>query len=72
MSQAKVAVVTGAGSGIGRATSIAFASKGIQVCVADIDEPSGAETSKIIRGKQAVLILGEVCPKESLPESFGL
>lgn len=41
---AKVAVVTGAASGIGRATALKLASIGMQVVVADIDEPSGQDT----------------------------
>ncbi len=39
----KVAVVSGAGSGIGRATALGFAARGAQVAVADIDR-SRAET----------------------------
>lgn len=40
----KVAVVTGAGSGIGRATALKMASSGAQVVVADVDEDGGRET----------------------------
>jgi len=40
----KVAIVTGAASGIGRATALAFAGEGATVVVADIDE-SGAEAT---------------------------
>jgi NAD(P)-dependent dehydrogenase (short-subunit alcohol dehydrogenase family) len=38
----KVAIVTGASSGIGRATALAFARRGAHVVVADIDEERGA------------------------------
>ena len=42
----KVAVITGAGSGIGRATSIRLANDGASILVADVDEAGGAETVK--------------------------
>ncbi len=42
--QDKVAVVTGAGSGIGRATALRLSSEGAAIVVADIDEVGGSET----------------------------
>lgn len=47
--EGKVAVVTGAGSGIGRATAELFASEGARVTVADVDEETGHETVRAIR-----------------------
>ncbi|WP_329353155.1 glucose 1-dehydrogenase [Streptomyces sp. NBC_01261] len=44
----KVALVTGAGSGIGRATAIAFAAEGADVVVADIDTVGNEETARIV------------------------
>jgi NAD(P)-dependent dehydrogenase (short-subunit alcohol dehydrogenase family) len=45
----KVAVVTGGGSGIGRATAIAFASSGASVVVADIDGAALDDTIRAIK-----------------------
>ena len=33
----KIAVITGGGSGIGRACALRFATEGAKVCVADLD-----------------------------------
>lgn len=45
----KVAIVTGAASGIGRATAILFAAHGAAVMIADIDTEGAAETVAAIR-----------------------
>ncbi len=44
----QVVLITGAGSGIGRAAALSFAREGAQVVVADINETSGQETIALI------------------------
>jgi NAD(P)-dependent dehydrogenase (short-subunit alcohol dehydrogenase family) len=44
----KVALITGAASGIGRATSLLFAHEGAKLILADVDDPGGAETVRLI------------------------
>ena len=47
--QDKVALITGAASGIGRATAQLFSSQGAKVVVADIDGAGAAETVRNLR-----------------------
>jgi len=45
----KVAIITGAGSGIGRETALLFAKEGAKVVVADVNEKGGEETATEIK-----------------------
>ena len=61
----RVALVTGAASGIGRATALAFAREGAGVVVADIDPKGGEETVRLIQqdeggSHEAVFIAADV------------
>lgn len=46
--ESKVALVTGAGSGIGKAVAIAYAREGAAVMVSDINEEAGKQTVELI------------------------
>ena len=58
----KVSLITGAGSGIGRASAIAFARAGAQVVVSDVNAEGGEETVSRIRemGGQAIFVSADV------------
>jgi len=47
----KVAIVTGAGSGIGKAISLLYAAEGAKIVVSDIDEKGSNETVSAIKAK---------------------
>jgi NAD(P)-dependent dehydrogenase (short-subunit alcohol dehydrogenase family) len=57
-----VALVTGGGSGIGRAASLLFARRGAKVVVADIALPEGEETASMIRssGGEGLFVKADV------------
>ncbi|WP_215550119.1 SDR family oxidoreductase [Amycolatopsis sp. CA-230715] len=50
----QLVVVTGAGSGIGRATALAFAAEGAELAITDINEAGLKETADSLRGKGAL------------------
>jgi NAD(P)-dependent dehydrogenase (short-subunit alcohol dehydrogenase family) len=47
----KVSIITGAGSGIGKAISLLYAAEGAKIIVSDIDEKGGNETVSEIKAK---------------------
>jgi NAD(P)-dependent dehydrogenase (short-subunit alcohol dehydrogenase family) len=61
----KVALVTGAGGGIGRATALAFAQGGAKVVVADMAEAAGEETAALCRaaGTDAMFVRANVAQR---------
>ena len=52
----KIAIITGAGSGMGRAASLLFAKEGAKIAAVDINLEAAEETAKQIkvRGRQCV------------------
>ncbi|HKV55156.1 MAG TPA: glucose 1-dehydrogenase [Candidatus Binataceae bacterium] len=66
----KVAIVTGAGRGMGHAMSVRFAEEGAQVVVAEVDETSAKETFEEIgrRGMLSMADIGKVSEINALVE----
>src|SRR5438105_1640324 len=56
--EGKVALITGGGSGIGRACAVRFAKEGVNVCVADLDVKAAAETARMVEaaGRKAAAV----------------
>lgn len=64
----KVALVTGSGAGIGRATALQFAAEGAKVMVSDIHVEDGEETVALIRdaGGEAVFLACDVADPDAV------
>jgi NAD(P)-dependent dehydrogenase (short-subunit alcohol dehydrogenase family) len=64
----KVAVITGAGGGIGREATLLFSEEGASVCVADVAEDQGQQTAADAR--EAFFQRVDVTDPESVEEMF--
>lgn len=64
----KVALITGGGNGIGRATALGFASRGAKVVVVDRDSTGGEATAGIVRqqGGEALFVQADVTNADSV------
>jgi NAD(P)-dependent dehydrogenase (short-subunit alcohol dehydrogenase family) len=63
----KVAIVTGAGQGIGRVTAQLFASRGASVVIAEQDQQRGEHALGIIQAKgKAMLVMTDVADEDSV------
>ncbi len=60
--QNKVALITGAGNGIGRETAILFAQEGAAICVVDVNDAAGQQTVDTITnvGGKAIYVRADV------------
>src|SRR5437762_2548009 len=69
----KTAVITGAGSGFGRATSVRFAEKGARVVVADLDAARAEETAGLVKkaGGPAEIVVADIATKEGAELAIG-
>jgi NAD(P)-dependent dehydrogenase (short-subunit alcohol dehydrogenase family) len=66
----QVALVTGAGSGIGRAIALAFAREGARVAVADVNARGVEATARRIGARQALALAMDVSDSGSVNEGF--
>ncbi|GIW41585.1 MAG: short chain dehydrogenase [Candidatus Binatia bacterium] len=69
--EGKVALITGAASGIGRASALLFAREGASVAVVDIDVERGNETVELVRrdGGEAFFVETDVREEEAVARS---
>ena len=68
----KVAIVTGAGSGIGRAIAIRFAEDGADISIADINQAGADETARTVRklGRRCLTILTDVADSSQVQRAI--
>ena len=66
--EGKVAIVTGAGQGIGKGIALAFAKEGARVVIAEINPETSAATAAEIRGlgHQALSVVCDVSIEEQV------
>src|ERR1041385_4794654 len=66
----KVALITGGGGGIGRATALGFALRGAKVMVVDHDAESGKVTTDVVvqRGGDARFVAADVTKSASVQD----
>lgn len=64
----KVALITGAGKGIGQATALLFAEEGADIAISDIDFPAAEETAEKVRktGRKAIAVKADVAKAEDV------
>jgi NAD(P)-dependent dehydrogenase (short-subunit alcohol dehydrogenase family) len=66
--EGKIALMTGAGAGIGRATALKFAEEGAKVLVSDIDTDGGNETVELVKkaGGEAAFFKADVSKSDEV------
>ena len=66
--EGKVALVTGAGTGIGQATAILFAEEGADIVAANLELTEAEETAEVIRrmGRRAVAVAADISEPEEV------
>ena len=68
----KVAIITGAGVGMGREAALLFAAEGAKVVVFDIDKKAGGKTARDIRdsGGEAMFTSGDVSNEDDVEKAI--
>lgn len=71
--EGKIALVTGAGSGIGRATALKFAAEGAKVSLSDVNEKGGNETTALIKqaGGEGVFFKADISQSKDVKALVG-
>ena len=66
--KSKVALITGAGMGMGREASLLFAAEGARVVVCDISRAAAEETVSLVKraGGDAAAAIGDVAAEEDV------
>jgi len=66
--EGKVAIVTGAGRGIGQAVAVAYAEGGAKVVISDLDEEPANETLELVKkaGSDGLVVTGNVAKKDDV------
>ncbi|RGE42695.1 SDR family oxidoreductase [Comamonas testosteroni] len=74
MLKGKVALVTGAASGIGRAIALVWAREGARVVLSDLDEDQGQETAALVRelGAEALFLRADAGSAKDYEELVAL
>lgn len=64
----KVAIITGAASGLGQATAVRLAEEGVNIAVVDVNEKAGKETVEMVKkaGPDAIFIKADVSKPEEV------
>ncbi|MGE6258445.1 SDR family NAD(P)-dependent oxidoreductase [Heyndrickxia sporothermodurans] len=64
----KIAVITGAGSGIGRASSLKLAANGAKVVLVDFNKETGEDTLKLVKeqGGEGIFVQADVSKSEDV------